>query len=212
MQCNGSSGSGIPADLISEVHGNLYIEICDTCKKEYLRSYDVGTHPGKAIPRYDVHCTGRKCDDKKCKGALRDNIIHFGENLPMEAFQIAKEHSMKADLAVVIGTSLQVRPAYKLPVMCAKNGGKMVIINLQKTPKDKHASLRIFGECDPVMTMLMQELGIEIPKFEPMEHKKIMIGNTWTKIDEKINEWEIFVETADRKVTSEMMLSNHKNH
>jgi NAD-dependent SIR2 family protein deacetylase len=40
-----------------------------------------------------------------------------------------------------------------------KRGGKLVIINLQKTPYDSSAHLRIFAHCDHVMQLLMQALG-----------------------------------------------------
>lgn len=46
-------------------------------------------------------------------------------------FQIL--HSRQADLAVCLGTSLQIQPSGNLPVLTVKNGGKLVIVNLQKT-------------------------------------------------------------------------------
>ncbi len=39
----------------------------------------------------------------------------------------------KADLAVCLGTSLQIQPSGNLPVFTVKNGGKLVVVNLQKT-------------------------------------------------------------------------------
>ncbi len=44
-----------------------------------------------------------------------------------------------------------------------KRGGKLVIINLQKTPYDSSAHLRIFAHCDHVMQLLMQALGTALP-------------------------------------------------
>ena len=46
-------------------------------------------------------------------------------------FQIL--HSRQADLAVCLGTSLQIQPSGNLPVLTVRNGGKLVIVNLQKT-------------------------------------------------------------------------------
>ena len=39
----------------------------------------------------------------------------------------------------------------------------MVIINLQRTPLDKHCTLRFHIECDNVMRLLMAELGLVVP-------------------------------------------------
>jgi hypothetical protein len=44
---------------------------------------------------------------------------------------------------------------------------KTVIINLQKTPDDEKADLRIFGGCDEVFLALMKELGMEIEQMKP---------------------------------------------
>lgn len=40
---------------------------------------------------------------------------------------------------------------------------EMVIINLQRTPLDKHCTLRFHIECDAMMQMLMSELGLVVP-------------------------------------------------
>ncbi len=44
-------------------------------------------------------------------------------------------------------------------------GGKLVIINLQATPKDKKASLVIHGKADEVMRGVMAHLAVPIPPF-----------------------------------------------
>jgi len=53
----------------------------------------------------------------------------------------AWEHTDKADLALVLGSSLKVGPACDMPAQVAKNGGQLVIVNLQQTPFDGRASL-----------------------------------------------------------------------
>ena len=42
-----------------------------------------------------------------------------------------------ADLSLCLGTSLQINPSGKLPILTVKNKGKLVICNLSKT---KHVS------------------------------------------------------------------------
>jgi len=117
--------SGIPSNSISELHGNCYLESCSNklCGKEYLRNYDASSH------RSD-HFTGRKCD--VCKSTLFDSIINFGENLPSKELEKAIFESGKSDLSLVLGTSMRVSPANKFPLEVLENGGKLVIVNLQK--------------------------------------------------------------------------------
>jgi NAD-dependent SIR2 family protein deacetylase len=59
----------------------------------------------------------------------------------MQEVELAWEHTDQAELAIVLGSSLKVGPACDMPVKVAKNGGKLVIINLQHTPFDSRAAL-----------------------------------------------------------------------
>ena len=68
--------SGIPAESISEVHGNTNLEICKKCGTNYMRDFRV-----RNAQKVKDHKTGRKCDDRACGGDLEDSIINFGENL-----------------------------------------------------------------------------------------------------------------------------------
>lgn len=64
--------------------------------------------------------------------------------------------------------------------------GKVVIVNLQKTPLDNIAEHRIHAKCDDVMTMLMNDMGFNIPPFilnrtlsVSVDNKKVLrIGGT----------------------------------
>jgi len=160
--------SGINPQMCSELHGNVYLEICEECGTEYLREYSVTERAGKEIDVFPMsfsevrHLTGRRCEDKKCKGILRDSIIDFGESLPTYAFKMAKKNSKMCDVAIVLGSSLTVSPACDLP----KLANKLVIVNLQGTPLDSLCSLRIHSTCDFVMIKLIEQLGLKIPEFE----------------------------------------------
>lgn len=52
-------------------------------------------------------------------------------------------------------------------------GGKLVIVNLQPTPIDHLAYLRINAKVDDVMEGVMQRLDLEIPKFELIRYAKL---------------------------------------
>ena len=96
-----------------------------------------------------------------------DNIVNFNEFLPEGEFQKANQHAEAGDLALVLGTSMKVDPACSIPnKIWKKPNGKMVIVNLQTTPYDRYCKLRIFGETDLVLHMLIEELGYTIPSFE----------------------------------------------
>jgi hypothetical protein len=51
---------------LSELHGNCYVEICDSCGAEYFRDFDVVDNAGDEREPYDDHCTGRRCEKPDC--------------------------------------------------------------------------------------------------------------------------------------------------
>ncbi len=177
--------SGVASSQLCELHGNSNLEKCNAtggCGRQYLRDFRC-RNPKNGVK---VHVTGRLCDDPACRGKLRDTIINFGENLPEYELDCAEYHSKRADLCIALGSSLTVTPAADFPKDVAlnkKRNGKLVIINLQSTPLDGVAHMRVNGKCDDVMRMLMQELNIEVPKWR-LERKVAVtcetgIDKTW---------------------------------
>lgn len=163
--------SGMRADEISELHGNTFKELCWSCGAEYLRPFEVhgASHRSceeckRRVPHF-CHCTPRLC---VCGSRLKDSIIHFKESLPVDAVEKAFAWAEKADLCIVLGSSLTVAPACHVPRKIAEKGGKLVIVNLQKTPLDELASLRIFCKTDELMATLLDRLEIPSMAFDPL--------------------------------------------
>jgi NAD-dependent SIR2 family protein deacetylase len=153
--------SGILPEKIAELHGNTNKEICQKCKKEYMR--DFGVRNAQEV--YD-HNTGRFCDDLTCKGLLMDSIINFKESLPEKELDLGFYHAQFSDLILCLGSSLRVNPAAQMPDETVKNGGRLVIVNLQKTPLDDLAAMVIHAKIEDVMERLMIKLNMEIPKWK----------------------------------------------
>ena len=59
-----------------------------------------------------------------------------------------------------------VRPANELPKCTKECGGKVVIVNLQRTPLDALADVRVHSRVDDFLIAVRGALGIPIPRFE----------------------------------------------
>lgn len=149
--------SGIPATAISELHGNGNIEICEDCGQRFFRDFKCD----RRIRTFD-HFTGRFCH---CQGRLLNSTIDFGQSLPSLPLKRATAESRKADLHIVLGSSLTVSPACTMPEETMDSGGQLVIVNLQRTPLTSRATLHIHAPTDVVMEMLMKRLAVTIPPF-----------------------------------------------
>ena len=166
--------SGIPAENMSELHGNTNLEVCMKCKREHMRDYRTRTSQ-----KVKEHKTGRKCDTPSCGGDLKDTIINFGEGLDMDIMERAYDNSHLSDLMLCMGSSMRVVPASSMPCQVS---GKFVLVNLQKTPIDEAASMVIHERIDKVVSLLMQKLEIPIPEFRRSYRLKVSLSDDFKSL------------------------------
>ena len=123
---------------VYEVHGTMHTLTCTKCRRSF-KSADVdGTEPTGEILR---------CP---CGGVLKPDITFFGEMLPEKAISDAIRAMEKAELVIVLGTSLQVYPAASLPSY-RPAGVPLVIINMTPTPYDSEATLVLHSKIGEVL-------------------------------------------------------------
>lgn len=111
---------------VYEIHGTTQRNYCHSCKMEYNSDFIFNTK--SAIPR---------CE---CGGLIRPDVTLYGEQLPDVAVDNALKAIESADMMIIAGTSLSVRPASDF-VMCFQ-GEHIVIVN--KEP----LSFRLNEDCD----------------------------------------------------------------
>jgi hypothetical protein len=81
----------------------------------------------------------------------------------------------------VLGSSLQIAPSCDIPLETVKKKkgkkgkkGKLVIVNLQATPKDGKASLLVRARTDVVMAGIMRRLGLRVPEY--VRRDRVTVG------------------------------------
>lgn len=106
---------------VCTIHGSFAKAYCQDCGMEYEGD----------IVFQDI---APRCE---CGGIIRPDVTLYGESLPHEAWDTAVKRTQKADLFIIIGSSMTVMPAGFLPAYFAKgNMNNMVIINRDPTSWD----------------------------------------------------------------------------
>ena len=124
---------------VYEVHGSPLLHHCRRCGDaasfaEIMAMIDANGGPAALGEPYVPRC--------RCGGVFKPDITFFGESLPEEAFLRSQELAGRADVMLVLGTSLAVFPAAGLPRLTLRNGGSVFIVNAQPTPLDEYAVAR----------------------------------------------------------------------
>jgi NAD-dependent deacetylase len=116
---------------VIEIHGSPTVHYCLRCA-----GVRVAFEEAAAVVR-----KGEMPKCPKCGRVLKPAITFFGESLPTDALREAVSESQKADLMLVLGTSLTVHPAASMPNYTLRTGGNIVIVNNMPTPLDGRALL-----------------------------------------------------------------------
>jgi NAD-dependent deacetylase len=139
--------AGLASDLLVEIHGNSTRGRCIAC----------GASMTLQAAREMIDATGAspRCG---CGGVVKAAIISFGERVPDEVFEAAGRFAERADLFIVLGSSLLVHPAASLPIIAKRSGAKLVIVNQGETPFDHHAELVVDRPIGSVFAALYPQL------------------------------------------------------
>lgn len=162
--------SGLPASVLTEVHGNATQAKCETCEKIYTQDF-----PWTGLCD-DLACVSTKrsveqrlrARTRHGNGRLKRNVISFDE--PLGDIDNAIDECEAADVALVLGTSLRVEPFSE---MAGEYAEALAIVNLQPTTQKLDAraeasGVRLFAKCDVVMAKTMKYLlgdDYEVPEW-----------------------------------------------
>jgi NAD-dependent deacetylase len=97
---------------------------------------------------------------KSCGGMyLKPTVVLFGEAMPVPAMQEALALAQRADVMLVIGSSLVVRPAADIPLAALRSGAHVIIVNTEPTPFDSRAEVVIHGRAGEVLPEILNLLN-----------------------------------------------------
>ncbi len=138
------------SQTVYEVHGHIREMTCISCFKV------VEAEPIMTAFLEDQNAEVPQCPH--CNGVLKPNVILFGEQLPAQILIKAQQEMRQADLMLVAGSSLEVYPVADFPRAIKQHGGKLIIINLEKTSYDEMADVVIHGDVAEVIPNIVKLL------------------------------------------------------
>jgi NAD-dependent deacetylase len=134
--------SGVPMGQVIELHGNASYATCLACG---LRHEFADLKPG-FVERGEIPAC------RSCGGIVKSATISFGQPMPQGPMARAEAATLACDLFLVLGSSLVVYPAAGFPLMAARNGAALAIVNREPTEQDPYADLVLHDEIGPVMS------------------------------------------------------------
>ena len=90
-----------------------------------------------------------------CGGALKPNVVFFGESVPRATVDAAMTAFDEAEVLVVVGSSLAVFSGHRFARRAVERGMPIAIVNLGECRADPLATLRIERDCVDVLPALV---------------------------------------------------------
>eukprot|EP00736_Rhodelphis_marinus_P004972 Rmarinus@m.16498 len=150
------AAAGVPSFKTIEAHGSFRTAHCLDCKAEVPRKEVEAAIEEDSIPR----CS-------HCQGLVKPDIVFFGEALPSAFRECMVKDIIKADLLIVLGSSLQVMPVCMLP--CFLKHVPRVLVNNEVANGFGLNDSLMLGDCQKAVLDICEHCGWKEDLEELME-------------------------------------------
>ncbi|WP_249225545.1 NAD-dependent protein deacetylase [Tardiphaga alba] len=90
-----------------------------------------------------------------CGGILKPDVVFFGENVPRDVVDEARDRLEAADAMLVVGSSLMVFSGFRFVQAAAKRGIPIAAVNLGRTRADDLLTLKVEDRCEAALSFLL---------------------------------------------------------
>ena len=137
--------AGLPPEAVIELHGNATRVRCLGCGARFTRDeVHAWIEAGAPVPECPA-----------CGGVVKPTTVLFGEAMPAGVVEEARRRARRADLLIVLGSSLVVYPAAYIPLHAKRAGATLAIVNLTATPLDREADLVIRARASEALSAVV---------------------------------------------------------
>jgi NAD-dependent deacetylase len=140
--------SGSEPERVIELHGNTRTIRCTECGRIYPIEEFIDIAASSQAPP--------PCPN--CGGILKSGTVAFGQPMPQAELLNAFAVAQTAGVMLVVGSTLLVNPAARVPAIAKASGAYLAIVNIGETALDKEADLRIEAPAGPALTVLAEML------------------------------------------------------
>ena len=149
--------SGIPSEILAELHGNHALAKCVDCDERFTKQ-EIGWEDqihGKGYRTERPRPNQPKCE---CNGRIISSIVNFNDPMPEKEIIESENQSRKCDVMLVVGSSLSVYPAAELPVIAKRSGATLIIVNKGPTELDNLADVRIEAKSGEFLPLVVEQI------------------------------------------------------
>ena len=139
--------AGSDPERTIELHGTAHRVRCLDCGASWPAEQIQARLELEPLPSCDV-----------CGGMLRAATVLFGQAMPEEALRRAFAIARSSDLMLVVGSSLVVQPAARVPEIAVASGARLAIVNNEPTPLDDLANVVVRSSAGAVLSALVAAL------------------------------------------------------
>lgn len=159
---------------VIDLHGRLDVVVCLGCAERTTRAdlqiamaaanrgwhvVTVAAPDGDADIDPDVIASFAAPRCGTCGGQLKPDVVFFGENVPRDRVDDARDALAGADALLVAGSSLMVYSGFRFVREAHEAGLPIAIVNRGRTRGDELAELKVEGD---VGTLLTAALGADL--------------------------------------------------
>jgi NAD-dependent deacetylase len=137
--------AGNSSERVVEIHGTVREVVCMSC--------DERAPIQRALARVADGEEDPPC--RTCGGILKSATVSFGQALDPTHVDRSARAASACDLFLAVGTSLTVYPVADLPRLALEAGARLVILNAQETPYDRHAHALVDEQLGDVLPRIV---------------------------------------------------------
>jgi len=140
--------AGNSPERVIELHGTARWAACTLCgTRSSMNDLQQRVEAGETDPQCAL-----------CGGYLKAATILFGQRIPRAELDRAIALTRECDLFLVIGSSLRVSPASRLPWLAVERGTPLLILNREPTPLDRQADIVLHASAGETMARVIARL------------------------------------------------------